>query len=121
MGRAKLRLEREKLDLERIKAEAAANLANAKARAEAKGKLVDFNDGRAAVEAGIKAGIFKLNPRLPLQIMQQFAHLYDRGYSGDKAAELALAWGTQQTTRKKADTDQSTSADKQAASKLLGQ
>ena len=92
MGRAKLRLEREKLDIERMKGEAAANLANAKAAYERSGRGREFEAGLKAIKIAADDPSGRLHPQYGSFLTEKFL-IYLNSYPEDQAAELAIRDG----------------------------
>ena len=92
MGRAKLRLEREKLDIERMKGEAAANLANAKAAYERRGRGREFEAGLKAIKIAADDPSGRLHPQYGSFLTEKFL-IYLNSYPEDQAAELAIRDG----------------------------
>ena len=89
MAKAKLGVEKEKIAIQRLTANAAANLANARASAERQGNIVEFNDGIAAIKTAVEGSI-QLDPRQRFKIVKDYINLTSTGVSPSVALRMTL-------------------------------
>ena len=120
MAKAKLGVEKEKIAIQRLTANAAANLANARASAEAKGNIVEFNDGVAAIDAALKGSI-QLDPRVKTKIVQDYITLFNNGVSPSVALQMSLTQNQPRRETGQTDAGRVLNEDDQAEANLAKQ